>query len=116
MRSGLEHLQASCATSTSPPCDCSSPSARRGNIARAGEQANIVGSAISKRLAQLEDQLGTPLLVRKRHGVAPTAAGQTLLEHARAMLDSAARIERDMRNLRRRRARPGAHARLACRP
>ena len=65
-------------------------------MARAGEQANIVGSAISKRLAQLEDQLRTPLLVRKRHGVVPTAAGQTLLEHARGMLDSAARIERDM--------------------
>lgn len=67
-----------------------------GNIARAGEQARIVGSAISKRLAQLEEQVGTALLVRRRHGVAPTPAGQTLLEHARAMLDGAARIERDM--------------------
>lgn len=67
-----------------------------GNIARAGEKASIVPSAISKRLAQLEDTVGTPLLVRKRHGVTPTAAGHTLLEHARTMLDSAARIERDM--------------------
>jgi DNA-binding transcriptional LysR family regulator len=67
-----------------------------GNIARASEKASIVGSAISKRLAQLEDTVGTPLLVRKRHGVVPTPAGQTLLEHARTMLDSAARIERDM--------------------
>lgn len=67
-----------------------------GNISRAGEQANIVGSAISKRLAQLEEQVGTALLVRRRHGVAPTQAGQTLLEHARAMLDGAARLERDM--------------------
>lgn len=67
-----------------------------GNIVRAGEKASIVGSAISKRLAQLEHQLGTPLLARKRHGVVPTAAGQTLLEHARGMLDGAARIERDM--------------------
>lgn len=69
-----------------------------GNIARAGERANIVGSAISKRLAQLEGQLGLPLLTRRRHGVVPTAAGQALLEHARAMLDSAARIEMDMQN------------------
>lgn len=67
-----------------------------GNIARAGEMANIVGSAISKRLAQLEETVGTPLLMRKRHGVAPTEAGQALLEHARSMLASAARIERDM--------------------
>lgn len=69
-----------------------------GNIARAGERASIVGSAISKRLAQLEGQVGTPLLVRRRHGVVPSAAGQTLLEHARAMLASAARIEHDMQN------------------
>ncbi|WP_048440258.1 LysR family transcriptional regulator [Caenimonas sp. SL110] len=67
-----------------------------GNIARAGERASIVGSAISKRLSQLEHQVGTPLLVRKRHGVIPTAAGETLLEHARGMMDSASRIERDM--------------------
>ncbi len=67
-----------------------------GNIARAGEKSAIVGSAISKRLAQLEATVGTPLLVRKRHGVAPTAAGQSLLEHARGMLASASRIERDM--------------------
>ncbi|HSV45572.1 MAG TPA: LysR family transcriptional regulator, partial [Ramlibacter sp.] len=67
-----------------------------GNIARAGERANLVGSAISKRLALLEEQLQTPLLLRKRHGVVPTEAGQTLLEHARSMLDSAARIEADM--------------------
>ena len=67
-----------------------------GNIARAGERASIVGSAISKRLAQLEHQVGTPLLLRKRHGVIPTPAGHTLLEHARSMLDGAARIERDM--------------------
>ena len=45
-----------------------------GNIARAGERANMVGSAISKRLAQLEDTVGTPLLLRKRRGVVPTPA------------------------------------------
>jgi DNA-binding transcriptional LysR family regulator len=67
-----------------------------GTIARAGEKSAIVGSAISKRLAQLEATVGTPLLVRKRHGVAPTAAGQSLLEHARGMLAGASRIERDM--------------------
>lgn len=66
------------------------------SIARAAEQANIVGSAISKRLAQLEDTVGTPLLLRRRRGVEPTPAGETLLEHARNMLASADQIERDM--------------------
>lgn len=66
------------------------------NIARAAAQASLVGSAVSKRLSQLEQQLGTPLLVRRRHGVEPTAAGEALLEQARGMLVSAQRIERDM--------------------
>ena len=66
------------------------------SIARAAEREAIVGSAVSKRLAQLEDTVGTPLLVRRRHGVAPTPAGETLLEHAREMLASVGRIERDM--------------------
>jgi DNA-binding transcriptional LysR family regulator len=67
-----------------------------GNIARAAEQARIVGSAISKRLAQLESTVGVTLLVRRRRGVEPTPAGETMLEHAHAMLASVDRIERDM--------------------
>jgi DNA-binding transcriptional LysR family regulator len=70
------------------------------NIARAAEQAHMVSSAISKRLVQLEEAFGTQLLVRQRYGVMPTAAGETLLEHARAVLDALRRIDRDM----------GAHA------
>ena len=66
------------------------------NIARAGEQEHIVASAISKRLAQLEHSVGTPLLVRNRRGVEPTAAGLALLEHAHAMQASVERIERDL--------------------
>lgn len=66
------------------------------SISRASDEAHIVGSAISKRLAALESTVGTPLLLRRRHGVEPTAAGEALLEHARSMLASASRIERDM--------------------
>lgn len=67
-----------------------------GNMSRAAEGSSMVASAVSKRLAQLEASVGAELLVRKRHGVAPTAAGETLLEHARSILMSADRIERDM--------------------
>ena len=66
------------------------------SIAAVGLQQAMVGSAISKRLAQLEHQVGTQLLVRKRRGVAPTPAGETLLEHARALLARSALIARDM--------------------
>lgn len=65
------------------------------NISRAAEQEHIEPSAISKRLAQLEATLGTPLLLRYRRGVEPTPAGRALLEHARSILFTVERIEAD---------------------
>ena len=59
------------------------------NMARAGEQEHIVASAISKRLAQLEETVGATLLERRRRGVIPTPAGEMVLAHARAMLAAA---------------------------
>lgn len=67
-----------------------------GNIGRAAAQSHIVGSAVSKRIAQLESRLGVPLLIRRRHGVHPTSAGEVLLEHARSILLTAERLERDV--------------------
>ncbi len=69
------------------------------NIARAAEQEHIEPSAISKRIAQLEAVLGTPLLIRERRGVSPTAAGLSVLEHARAVLFTIGRIENDVASL-----------------
>lgn len=66
------------------------------NMARAAEQEHIEPSAISKRIAQLEADLGTPLLVRSRRGVEPTPAGIALLEHARTMLFTMDRIATDV--------------------
>lgn len=67
-----------------------------GNIARAAEKEHLVASAISKRLAQLEVALGVALFQRQRRGVVPTAAGETLLEHSRAILAASRRIAQDM--------------------
>ncbi|MBY4897811.1 LysR family transcriptional regulator [Cupriavidus sp. AU9028] len=66
------------------------------NMARAAEEAHVVPSAVSKRLAQLEQTVGAKLLERRRRGVAATAAGEILLGHARAMLAAANRVARDM--------------------
>lgn len=66
------------------------------SIARVGEREHIVASAISKRLAQLELDMGTPLLKRIRRGVLPTAAGETLCEHAHGLLGAALRVTEDM--------------------
>lgn len=66
------------------------------NIKQAAVQEHIEPSAISKRIAQLEETLGSPLLVRGRRGVQPTPAGMALLEHARSLLFTMDRIEADV--------------------
>ncbi|VWC70265.1 LysR family transcriptional regulator [Burkholderia lata] len=66
------------------------------NMARAAEAVHIEPSAISKRIAQLESDLGVRLLTRSRRGVEPTAAGNALLEHARSVLFTMERIASDI--------------------
>lgn len=65
------------------------------NMARAALREHIEPSAVSKRIAQLEHDLGTPLLLRSRRGVRPTAAGETVLEHARSVLFTLERLTGD---------------------
>jgi DNA-binding transcriptional LysR family regulator len=67
-----------------------------GSITRAAEQEHLVTSAVSKRLAQLEEDLGVQVLQRQRRGVAPSPTGELLLEHARTMLANATRVVQDM--------------------
>lgn len=67
-----------------------------GNMKDAAAEQHIEPSAISKRIAQLEDVVGSKVLVRGRHGAVPTVAGQALLEHARSILFTLDRIETDM--------------------
>lgn len=66
-----------------------------GNMKQAAAQEHIEPSAISKRIAQLEHALGTPLLVRGRRGVVPTPACHAVLEHARTLIFTLERIEAD---------------------
>lgn len=66
------------------------------NMARAAAQAHIEPSAVSKRIAQLEADLGAPLLLRSRRGVQPTPAGAALLEHARGLLFTMERMAGDV--------------------
>jgi len=40
--------------------------ARTGSIAQASEAENVAASAISKRISDLEDQIGTQLFIGKR--------------------------------------------------
>lgn len=56
------------------------------SLSRAAERANLVTSAASKRIAELERRLGVRLLERHGRGVTPTPAGDLLFQQARAIL------------------------------
>lgn len=58
----------------------------QGTIAGAADLEHIAAAAVSKRLAEIEAQLGTRVLVRTNKGVEPTAAGVALLALARRVL------------------------------
>lgn len=70
--------------------------AEEGSIARAAEREFIAASAASKRMAELEHALETPLLYRRARGVELTPAGQSLLLHARSVLYGVEKMEREL--------------------
>ena len=61
-----------------------------GSLTAGAERLGVSLAAASKRMAELESHVGTPLLARSKRGVRPTAAGQILLPHAVEMV---ARLE-----------------------
>ena len=67
-----------------------------GSITAGAERCALALAAASTRIRSMEQSLGAPLLTRSRQGVTPTPAGRTLLKHARAVLDQAARLREDL--------------------
>ena len=67
-----------------------------GNIARAAAREALVASALSKRIGAIEADIGTPLLVRGRRGITPTAAGEALLRQARDVLGVMERMHAEL--------------------
>ena len=67
-----------------------------GSITHGAGRAHLALAAASTRVRNMEEALGAPLLVRARHGVTPTQAGRTLLQHARIMLEQAERLREDL--------------------
>lgn len=59
---------------------------RLGSVRAAADCLNVAPSAVSRQIAQLEQELGTPLLERHRRGVKPTEAGDRVLVYYRQRL------------------------------
>lgn len=69
---------------------------RRGSFSSAAEALSYTQSAVSQAIARLEAETGTPLVIRDRRGVRPTAAGATLAEHAEAIFAQIEAAEEDL--------------------
>jgi DNA-binding transcriptional LysR family regulator len=66
-----------------------------GSFSAAAERLGYTQSAVSQHISALENDLGTPLL--RRRPVAPTPAGERLLEHAAPILLRLATARADVR-------------------
>jgi DNA-binding transcriptional LysR family regulator len=59
------------------------------SFSAAARDLNVGQPAVSKSIAQLEEQLGVRLLMRSTRGLTPTEAGHTFYERARKIIDAA---------------------------
>lgn len=68
------------------------------SFTRAAEAVHFAQPALSKRIAGLEREVGTPLFLRGWGGASLTEAGRTFLPYARELLETAARADTAIRN------------------
>ncbi len=62
--------------------------ADHGSVREAADALRVAPSAISRQIASLEEEYGTPLFERRARGMRLTTAGAAVLETARTILDS----------------------------
>lgn len=70
--------------------------AREENITRAASVLHMTQPTLSRQLAQLEEELGAPLLVRGRHCVSLTKEGRMLLRRAEEITDLVAHTRQEI--------------------
>jgi len=69
--------------------------ARAGSLSGAARELHIAQPPLSRRLQQLEREVGAALFLRGRHGATPTAVGRSLITGAETALAAIARAEQD---------------------
>jgi DNA-binding transcriptional LysR family regulator len=78
--------------------------ARSGSIRKAAERLNVTASAVNRRIADLESELGTLLFDRRPRGVRLTAAGEVFVHYLRGHNGEVERMKsqiEDLKGLRR---------------
>lgn len=69
---------------------------RSRHFGRAAENLCISQSAVSARIKQLEDSIGSPLFTRDRNNIQLTAVGEKLVRHADSIVMAWGRIKQDV--------------------
>lgn len=69
---------------------------RSGSISKGAELAHLAIGAASKRIADLESTIGTPLFERHSRGITLTAAGEALKHHAQRILHDVDQMSADL--------------------
>lgn len=70
-----------------------------GSFTRAAAQLVVAQSAVSRKVRELEEELGTQLLHRDGHGVLPTDAGQQLFARAKGLLEDSQTLLSDIKEM-----------------
>ena len=73
--------------------------ARTGSIRRAAARLNFTASALTRRIQDLEFELGVVLFERTSRGMRPTTAGDMFLAHTREQLAEAERLKSGLEDL-----------------
>src|SRR5665811_1684844 len=71
----------------------------RGSFSAAAAALHFTQPAVSRQVAQLERDIGMPLVVRSRQGVSLTAAGRLVVEHAEAIRGQLLQLETSLTEL-----------------
>lgn len=66
---------------------------QRGSFSAAAAALHFTQPAVSRQVAQLEREVGMPLVVRSRQGVTLTAAGRLVVEHAETIRGQLLQLE-----------------------
>ncbi|SRR6266480_758018 len=70
--------------------------AESASITAGASATNVAAASASERIKSMENEIGTPLLHREHRGVRPTAAGSTLMRHARLILEQNERMRGEL--------------------
>ncbi|WP_159590544.1 LysR substrate-binding domain-containing protein [Hydrogenophaga sp. BPS33] len=73
--------------------------AESGSVSAAAEKSHLTIAAVSKRIRDLEQSVGSQLFLRHARGMTLTLAGQALLKYAREIVFTVDRMEGELRQI-----------------